>query len=123
VGLPENFELAGSHHLDLAWFYEVVTATVVASPGGFWLALAIPLKDVSAQFEVTKAYTFPTEVANKTYIKLHLEKPYLALNVAQNSRLDLSERDMIRCREHADFSICPADKSVLNYEIKLKHAC
>jgi hypothetical protein len=62
--LPENFELAGSHQFDIAWFYEVVTTTVVASPDGFWLALSISLKDVSAQFEVSKAYTFPTEVAN-----------------------------------------------------------
>jgi hypothetical protein len=39
---------------------------MVASPDGFWLILSIPIKDVSAQFEVTKAYTFPTKVANGT---------------------------------------------------------
>jgi hypothetical protein len=44
LGLPENFELAdGSHHYDLAWLYDVVTTIVIASPSGFWLALAIPL--------------------------------------------------------------------------------
>jgi hypothetical protein len=97
LGLPENLELAGgSQQHDLAWFYEVVTATVVASPTGFWLALAIPLKDVSAQFELYKAYTFPREVYNRTYVELHLEKQYLAINVAQNSRLDLTGSDLKR---------------------------
>jgi hypothetical protein len=110
LGLPENFELAGgSQHHDLAWFYVAVTATVVASPTGFWLALAFPLKDVSAQFELNKDYT---------YVVLHLEKRYLAINVAQNSRLDLSESDLKRRREHTDFMICPADHSVLNYDHK-----
>jgi hypothetical protein len=50
LGLPEHFHLAGgTPEVDMAWYYEVVTTSVIASPGGFWLVLSIPLKDVSAQ--------------------------------------------------------------------------
>jgi hypothetical protein len=71
MGLPEHFELAGGNpESDLAWYYEVVTTSVIASPGGFWLVLSLPLKDVSAQYEVVKAYTFPTKVINNTYVIL-----------------------------------------------------
>jgi hypothetical protein len=90
LGLPEHFELAGgTPEVDIAWYYEVVTTSVIASPGGFWLALSIPLKDVSAQYEIVKAYMFPTEVLNNTYVEVYLENPYLAINLAQNARLDL----------------------------------
>jgi hypothetical protein len=56
------------------------------------------LKDVSAKFEVIKAYTLPTKVVNNTYVELYLEKPYLALNLALNTRLDLSEADWSKCK-------------------------
>jgi hypothetical protein len=116
LGLPE---LAGGNpESDLAWYYEVVTTSVIASEAGFWLVLPLPLKDVSAKFEVVKAYTFPTKVVNNTYVELYLEKPYLALNLALNTRLDLSEADWSMCKEHEEFLICPADKAVLNREYK-----
>jgi hypothetical protein len=119
LGLPDDFELAGGNpESDLAWYYEVVTASVIASPGGFWLVLSLPLKDVSAQYEVVKAYTFPTEVLNNTYVELYLEKPYLAINLALNTRLDLSEADLANCKDHDEFLICPADKAVMNREFE-----
>jgi hypothetical protein len=118
-GLPEHFELAGGPpEANIAWYYEVVTTTVIASPGGFWLVLAIPLKDVSAQYEIAKAYTFPTEVLNGTYVEVYLEKPYLAINLALNTRLDLSEADLANCKDHDEFLICPADKAVMNREFE-----
>jgi hypothetical protein len=80
--------------------------------------LSLPLKDVSAQYEVVKAYTFPTEVLNNTYVELYLERPYLAINLDLNTRLDLSEADWSICKEHEEFMICPADKAVLNREFK-----
>jgi hypothetical protein len=87
LGLPEHFELAGgTPEVYMSWYYEVVTTSVIASPGGFWLVLSIPLKDVSAQYEMVKAYTSPTEVLNSTYVEIYLEKPYLAINLAQNTR-------------------------------------
>jgi hypothetical protein len=119
LGLPEHFELAGGNpESDLAWYYEVVTTSVIASPGGFWLVLSLSLKDVPAQYEVVKAYTFPTKVINNTYAELYLEKPYLALNLALNTRLDLSEADWSICKEHDEFMICPADKAVMYREFK-----
>jgi hypothetical protein len=36
LGLPEHFELAGGNpDAEMAWYYEVVTTLVIASPGGF----------------------------------------------------------------------------------------
>jgi hypothetical protein len=80
--------------------------------------LSLPLKDVWAQYEVVKAYTFPTEVLNSTYVELYLEKPYLAINLALNTRFDLSEADWSICKEHEEFMICHADKAVMNREFK-----
>jgi hypothetical protein len=91
---------------------------VIASPGGFWLVLSLPLKDFSAQYEVVKAYTFPTEVLNNTYVELYLEKPYLAINLALITWLYLSEADWSIYKEHEEFLICPADKAVMNREFK-----
>jgi hypothetical protein len=67
---------------------------------------------------MVKAYTSPTEVLNSTYVEIYLEKPYLAINLAQNTRLDLSEAELNNCKEHDDFMICPADKTVMNREFK-----
>jgi hypothetical protein len=64
--------------------------------------------------EVVKAYTFPTQALNNTYVKVYLERPYLAFNLALNTRLDLSEADLANCKEHDEFMICPANKAVMN---------
>jgi hypothetical protein len=115
MGLPEHFEFTGgTPEANLAWYYEVITTSVIASLVGFWLVLSL----VSAKNEVVKAYTFPTEVLNGTYVDLYLENSYLAINLALNTRLDLSEADRSICKEHVDFMICHADKAVMNRELK-----
>jgi hypothetical protein len=67
---------------------------------------------------MVKAYTFPTDVLNSTYVEIYLEKTYMAINLAQNTRLYLSEADLTNCKEHDDFIICSADKAVMNREFK-----
>jgi hypothetical protein len=102
----------------MAWYYGVITNSVIASPEGVWLVLSIPLKDVLAQYEMVKAYTFPTEVLNSAYVEIYLEKPYLTINLAKNTRLDVSEADLTNCNKYEQFMICPADKTVMNREFK-----
>ena len=74
--------------------------------------LSIPLKDSTSLFEY-KADTFPVEVVNGTLVQYQPSEPYLAMNLAQNSHLTLSEAEMLRCKKHPELRICPADNPVI----------
>jgi hypothetical protein len=43
---------AGTRNYDLSWYYEFISTAMLGSPTGFLLVLSIPLKEVTAQFEL-----------------------------------------------------------------------
>jgi hypothetical protein len=48
---------------------------------------------VTSQFEIYEHFMFPSEVFKGTYAQLLLEEKFLALSIAQRTRLVLNEND------------------------------
>jgi hypothetical protein len=97
LGFFKNFEMAWLiQNVNMPWYNDVITTSVIASPGGFWLLVSGPLKYVSVQYEVVKAYTFPTVDFNNKYVEVYLGKPCVATNLCMNTRLHWLESDLLK---------------------------
>jgi hypothetical protein len=117
--LTEGYELAaGTRTYNLSWYYQFVSTAILSSPTGFLLVLSTPLKDVATQFELYRVHAFPTEIYNNTYVHFHLGNVYFAANVPQRTQLVLSENELLKCKAHQEFKICPADHPEFSNEIK-----
>jgi hypothetical protein len=115
--LPDSYELTKGITDDLSWYYKFVTADIVAASEGFLLILSLPLKDMSTHFEVFIIFTFPFELFNGTYARLQLDRPYFAINLAQQAHLWLTDADIKKCSGGQGIRACPADVPVLSNDL------
>jgi hypothetical protein len=72
---------------------------------------------MSTHFEVFKIFTFPFELFNGTYARLQLDRPYFAINLAQQAHLWLTDADIKKCSGGQGIRACPADVPVLSNEL------
>jgi hypothetical protein len=113
LSLPEGYELpAGTRNYGLSWYYEFISTAML----GILLVLSIPLKEVTAQFELYKVYAFPTEIGNKTYPRFHLGNAYFAVNVPQRTHHALLENELLRYKDTSSRSPsrCPSSENGLD---------
>jgi hypothetical protein len=118
LSLPDSYELTMGITSDMPWFYQSVSADMVATDKGFLLIISIPLKDMSTHYEVYKIFSFPMAAFGGTYARLVVDTPYFAINLVQRTHLLLTASDMGQCKGGQDLKVCPANVAVLNNELK-----
>jgi hypothetical protein len=111
LNLPDLYRLvAGVDPSSVAWYFEYVQTTMVASLHGFMLILSIPLADAS-RFELFQMHAFPAHVFNQTFVSYNPGSSYLAVSVLQRTHFTVTESELLQCKG-IGFKVCPASRSV-----------
>jgi hypothetical protein len=70
LSLPDGYELVADSGLEnMAWYYELVQVSMLASPRGFIIVLSIPLKDVNRHYKLYRIYGFFSKLSNQTFVR------------------------------------------------------
>jgi hypothetical protein len=117
--LPQGYALAvDAASRGLIWYYQNVQASLITTTHGFLLVLAVPIKDVYRQYDLYKAYSFPREVTNGTFVKYQLEKAYLAIQALHHAYVLITEEELSKCPGREP-KICATTVPIYGPEIDL----
>jgi hypothetical protein len=116
LSLPEGYALmAGSDMGNMAWYYELVQASMLASPRGFIIVLTIPLTDVNRRYELYRTYSFYSKLSNHSFVRYAISGDFFAVNVHQQTHFTMTESELLRCKGQG-IKVCPATRPVFSVE-------
>ena len=119
LSLPSGFELIlGSHYSRTPWYFSNIRAAMLADYHSFMLMIRLPLTTGDRKFEVLRTFAFPMKISDDTYVRIHFEHGYLAVNDYHQKYLTLTDFELSQCKGE-NIKVCEASKPVQSKDSEL----